>query len=222
MKRKQFMIIGLGQFGQSLVATLYNSNVDLLVIDRDVTKLEAIGNMASQAVCADASKQEVLEQFDIDTFDGAIITIGHDMEFSVKTVMHLNEMGMPFIMAKATTDFEGRILTKVGADKIIFPDREVGYRLGKEIASGNYYDALDISDTYCITDITLPEKWIGKSIIGLNLRKAYGLNIIGIRRQGDVIVNPSPDFVFEDEDVLIVLGSNADIENVRKKYDKDE
>lgn len=216
MKRKQFMIIGLGQFGKSLVSTLHNSNVDLLVIDKDITKLEEIGDKASQAVCADASKQEVLEQFDIDSFDGAVVTIGHDMEFSVKTVMHLNEMGMPFIMAKATTDFEGRILTKVGADKIIFPDREVGIRLGKEIVSGNYYDALDISETHSITDIVLPKKWINKSIIELNLRKSYGINVVGIRRQEDVIVNPTPDFVFKDEDVLIALGSNKDIEAVRK------
>lgn len=216
MKRKQFMIIGLGQFGKSLVATLHNSNVDLLVIDRDVTKLEEISDQASQAVCADASKKEVLEQFDIDSFDGAIITIGHDMEFSVKTVMHLNEMGMPFIMAKATSDFEGRILTKVGADKIIFPDREVGIRLGKEIVSGNYYDAVDISETYSITDIVLPNKWVNKSIIALNLRKSYGINIIGIRRLEDVIINPAPDFVLKDDDVLITLGSNKDIDEVRK------
>lgn len=216
MKRKQFMIIGLGQFGKSLVSTLHNSNVDLLVIDRDITKLEEIGDKASQAVCADASKQEVLEQFDIESFDGAIITIGHDMEFSVKTVMHLNEMGMPFIMAKATSDFEGRILTKVGADKIIFPDREVGIRLGKEIVSGNYYDALDISETYSITDIVLPNKWVNKSIIELNLRKSYGINVVGIRRQEDVIINPTPDFVFKDEDILIALGSNKNIDNVRK------
>ena len=216
MKRKQFMIIGLGQFGKSIVSTLHNSNVDLLVIDRDITKLEEIGDKASQAVCGDASKQEVLEQFDIDSFDGAIVTIGHDTEFSVKTVMHLKEMGMPFIMAKADTDFDGRILTKLGADKIIFPDREVGYRLGKEIVFGNYYDALDISDTHSITDIVLPKKWTGKSIIELNLRKTYGINVIGVRRQDDVIVNPTPNFVFKDEDVLIALGSNKDIENVRK------
>lgn len=218
MKRKQFMIIGLGQFGKSLVSTLYNSNVDLLVFDRDETKLAEISNMATQAICADASRAEVLEQFDIKDFDGAIVTIGHDIEFSVKTVMHLNEMGMPFIMAKATTDFEGRILAKVGADKIIFPDREVGYRLGKEIATGNYYDSLDLSDTHSITDLILPAKWIGKSIVELNLRKTYGFNVLGVRRGEEVLVNPGADFVFNDEDVLIILGSNKEIEAVRKKY----
>lgn len=218
MSKKEFMIIGLGQFGKSLVSTLYNSDVDLLVIDRDSHKLEEIEGMATQAICADASKQEVLEQFDIKSFDGAIITVGHDMEFSVKTVMHLNEMGMPFIMAKATTDFEGRILTKVGADKIIFPDREVGFRLGKEIASGNYYDALDLSDTHSITDLVIPSDWINKSIMDLNLRKSYGFNVLGIRRQDDVIVNPKPDLPLQDEDVLVILGPNKEIEAVRKKY----
>lgn len=221
MAKKTFMVIGLGQFGKNLVSTLYNSDVDLLVIDKDVTKLEEVESMTTQAICADASKQEVLEQLDIPSFDGAVIATGRDLEFSVKTIMHLNEMGMPFIMAKATTDFEGRIFTKVGADKVIFPDREVGIRLGKEIAEGNYYDALDLSDKYSITDLTLPNAWVGKSIIQLNLRKAHGLNIIGIRRQGELIINPSPEATFEDEDVLVVLGANDDIQDVRKKYLED-
>ncbi len=218
MGKKVFMIIGLGQFGKNLVSTLYNSDVDLLVIDKDINSLEEVESMATQAVCADASKQEVLAQFDLKAFDGAIITSSHNLEFSVKTIMHLNEMGMPFIMAKATNEFEGRIFTKIGADKVIFPDREVGIRLGKEIAMGNYYDALDLSDKYSITDLALPQVWNGKSIIQLNLRKSYGLNVIGIRRQEDIIINPSPETTFEDEDVLIVLGSNKDIQDIRKKH----
>ena len=218
MSKKEFMVIGLGQFGKNLVSTLYNSDVELLVIDKDPAKLEEIEGMATQAVCADASKQEVLEQFDIPSFDGAVVATGRDLEFSVKTIMHLNEMGMPFIMAKATTDFEGRIFTKVGADKVIFPDREVGIRLGREIASGNYYDSLGLSDKYSITDFDLPAEWINKSIVQLNLRKDYGISVLAIRRQDDVIVNPKSDFVFQDEDVMVILGDNKEIEELRKKY----
>ena len=218
MAKKVFMVIGIGQFGKNLVSTLYNSDVDLLVIDKDINRLEEIESMATRAVCADASKYEVLNQFDMKSFDGAIITSSHDLEFSVKTIMHLHEMGMPFIMAKATNDFEGRIFTKVGANKVIFPDKEVGIRLGKEIALGNYYDSLDLSDEYSITDITIPDEWNGKSIVQLNLRKAYGLNVIGIRRQEELIVNPKPEDVFADDDIIIVLGSNKDIQHVRKKY----
>lgn len=220
MAKKVFMVIGIGQFGKNLVSTLYNSDVDLLVIDKDINRLEEIEYMATQAVCADASKLEVLNQFDMKTFDGAIVASSHDLEFSVKTIMHLNEMGMPFIMAKATTDFEGRIFKKVGADKVIFPDREVGIRLGKEIALGNYYDSLELSDNYSITDLTIPDEWNGKSIIQLNLRKNYGLNVIGIRRQDELIVNPKPETEFCDDDSIIVLGSNKDIQAYRKKYDE--
>lgn len=218
MAKKVFMVIGIGQFGKNLVSTLYSSDVDLLVIDKDINRLEEIENMATRAVCADASKFEVLNQFDVKSFDGAIITSSHDLEFSVKTIMHLHEMGMPFIMAKATTDFEGRIFTKVGANKVIFPDKEVGIRLGKQIAMGNYYDSLDLSDEYSITDISIPGEWVGKSMVQLNLRKAYGLNVIGIRRQDELIVNPKPEDNFVDEDIIIVLGSNRDIQHVRKKY----
>lgn len=217
MKKKEFMIVGLGQLGKNLVRSLYNSDIDLLVIDKDSSKLEEIEEMAVQAICADASKEEILNQIEINSFDGAIVTMGNDIESSVKIVMHLSEMGMPFIMAKATSEFEGRILRKVGADKVIFPEREVGIRLGKEIAFGNYYDSLDLSDTYSITDLNLPDEWINKSIMQLNLRKTYGLNVIGIRRNDELIINPGPNDVFYDEDVLIVLGSNEDIHKARKK-----
>ncbi|MGN0518109.1 MAG: potassium channel family protein [Acutalibacteraceae bacterium] len=217
MKKKEFMLIGLGQLGKNLVKSLYNSDIDLLVIDKDSSKLEEIEEMAVQAICADASKEEILNQIEIKSFDGAIVTMGNDIESSVKIVMHLSEMGMPFIMAKATSEFEGRILRKVGADKVIFPEREVGIRLGKEIAFGNYYDSLDLSDTYSITDLNLPDEWRNKSIMQLNLRKTYGLNVIGIRRDDELIINPGPNEVFYDEDVLIVLGSNEDIHKARKK-----
>lgn len=217
MKKKEFMLIGLGQLGKNLVKSLYNSDIDLLVIDKDSSKLEEIEEMAVQAICADASKEEILNQIEIKSFDGAIVTMGNDIESSVKIVMHLSEMGMPFIMAKATSEFEGRILRKVGADKVIFPEREVGIRLGKEIAFGNYYDSLDLSDTYSITDLNLPDEWRNKSIMQLNLRKTYGLNVIGIRRNDELIINPGPNEVFYDEDVLIVLGSNEDIHKARKK-----
>lgn len=215
-KSKEFMIIGLGNFGKNLVSTLFDSDVNLLVIDKDPNKLDDIEGMAAQAVCADASKKEVLSQFEISSFDGAIVTMGHEMESSVRIIMHLKEMGMPFIMAKATSEFEGRIFTKLGADKVIFPDREVGIRLGKEIAMGNYYDALDLSDKYSVTDLVVPKEWINTSIMQLNLRKNYGLNVLGIRRQDNLIINPDPNTVLLDEDTLVVLGSNKDIQTVRK------
>jgi len=215
MKKKEFLVLGLGQFGRSLVRTLYNSDVDVMVIDRDESALEGLEEMATQAVCADASRPEVLGQFDLAEFDGAVVTFGHDLEASVKIIMCLSEAGVPFIMAKATSEFEGRIYRKVGAHKVIFPDREVGIRLGKEIALGNYYDALELSSTYSITDLVVPKSWEGKSIRELDLRKSHGINVIGIRTAAGLTVNPDPDGALGADAVLIVLGSNKDIMKMR-------
>lgn len=215
MSKKVFLIIGLGQLGRNLVATLYNANIDLFVVERDHEKLEEVYSMATQAICADASKLEVLKQIEVKAFDGAIITLEHEIEASVKIIMYLKEMGMPFIMAKATTEFEGRIFMKVGADKVICPDQEVGIRVGKEIAFGNYFDSLEISQNYSISDILVPADWIGKSIVDLNVRQKFGLTIIGIRRDEDLMVNPNLEENFREGDVLVILGENNDIQKLR-------
>lgn len=215
MSKKVFLIIGLGQLGRNLVATLYNANIDLFVVERDQEKLEEVYSMATQAICADASKLEVLKQIEVKAFDGAIVTLEHEIEASVKIIMYLKEAGMPFIMAKATNDFESRIFMKVGADKIICPDKEVGIRLGKEIAFGNYFDALELSQNYSISDIFVPADWVNKSIVDLDVRQKFGLNIIGIRRDEDLIVNPKHQEVLREGDILVILGENGDIQKLR-------
>lgn len=172
--------------------------------------------MATQAICADASQLEVLDQLEIKAFDGAIVTLEHEIEASVKIIMHLSERGMPFIMAKATSDFEGRIFTKVGANKVIFPDKEVGFRLAKEIAFGNYFDALELSEAYSISDLAIPENWVDKSIAELDVRQKFGLNVLGIRRAGELIINPNTTAVFQTGDVLVVLAENKDLQKMRE------
>lgn len=216
MKKKGFLIIGAGQLGKNIVSTLYNYDIDLFVIDSDATKLEAVYSMATQAICADASQIEVLNQLEIKAFDGAIVTLEHEMEASVKIIMHLSEMGMPFIMAKATNEFEGRIYTKVGANKVIFPDKEIGIRIGKEIAFGNYFDAFELSEKYSISDIEVPESWINKSIRELDVRHEFGVTVLGIRRNEDFIINPNTTSIFQQGDVLVMLAENNDIQKLRE------
>lgn len=215
-KKKGFLIIGAGQLGKHIVSSLYNYDIDLFVIEKDATKLEAVYSMATQAICADASQLEVLDQLEIKAFDGAIVTLEHEIEASVKIIMHLSERGMPFIMAKATSDFEGRIFTKVGANKVIFPDKEVGFRLAKEIAFGNYFDALELSEAYSISDLAIPENWVDKSIAELDVRQKFGLNVLGIRRAGELIINPNTTAVFQTGDVLVVLAENKDLQKMRE------
>jgi trk system potassium uptake protein TrkA len=212
---KEFVIIGLGHFGMNVAMTLANSGATVMVVDKDENKLEEIAGEVTHTICADAANPAVLKQLGINNYDGAIVGIGHALETSVLITMQLKEMGMPFVMAKAATNLEGRILHKIGADKVIFPDREMGIRVGNQILNGNYFEAIELSDRYSIVDLEIPSAWIGKSLAELNVRSKYGVNVIGIRGLESVNINPDSNEKLKEEDVLIVLGHNTELTKLR-------
>lgn len=211
MKKKEFIVIGVGQFGRNLILTLANAGVDVLVIDKNPTVLEEISEIGVHTICADASNPDVLQQLDIRSFDGAVVTIGHALETSVLISIQLKELGIPFLMVKATTDLHGRILRKIGADKIVFPDREMGIRTGNRIAGGNYFDMIELSSQYSISDLPVPTDWCGKTIAELDIRHKYGVNILGIRKGELLHINPGPDAKLAENDILVILGENTTI-----------
>ena len=204
MKRREFVVIGLGQFGTNVAKTLASYGAAVMAVDTDDRRLELVADLVTHTVCADATNPEVVRQLGIQNYDGAIIGMGHSLE------------GVPFVMTKASTDLEGRILHKVGADKVIFPDKEMGYRVGNQIMNGNYFEAIELSEKYSIVDIDVPVSWIGKTLSGLNIRSRYGVNIIGIRGREEININPAPDDTLREDDVLIVLGHNTDLQELRE------
>lgn len=216
MKQKDFIIIGLGQFGKSLVWTLAAAGANLLVIDPDPEKLELVSEYTTQALCADASDPDVLKQLSVQDFDGALVTISHDFEASVMVTMLLKELGSPYVMARASDDLEGRILQKVGADKVVFPEREIGTRIGNELINGNYFDAIELSDKYSIVDLKVPSIWHGHTIRELNIRQRFGLNILGIKKGADLVINPGADDKIIDSDTLVVLGDIQSLQKLRE------
>ena len=213
---KEFVVIGLGSFGTNVALTLANSGATVMVVDQNEGKLEEIANEVADTICADASNPAVLGQLGIGNYDGAVVGIGDNFEASVLIVMQLKELGIPYVMAKASTDLEGRILRKVGADKITFPDREMGIRAGNQIMNGNYFEAIEVSDRYSIVDLGVPAAWIGQSLAELNIRSRYGVNVIGIREVDGVNINPAPEEKLQDGDILIVLGDNSQLKKIRE------
>lgn len=213
---KEFVVIGLGSFGTNVALTLANSGATVMVVDQDEGKLEEIANEVTDTICADASNPAVLGQLGIGNYDGAVVGIGDNFEASVLIVMQLKELGIPYVMAKASTDLEGRILRKVGADKITFPDREMGIRAGNQIMNGNYFEAIEVSDRYSIVDLGVPAAWIGQSLAELDIRSRYGVNVIGIREADGVNINPAPEEKLQDGDILIVLGDNSQLKKIRE------
>lgn len=216
MKRKEFVIFGSGEFGTNVAKTLANSGATVMVVDKDEGQLETIADFVTHSVCADATNLEAMKQLGIRNYDGAIVSIGHSLEASVLITMQLKEMGVPYIMVKAATDIEGRILAKVGADKVIFPDRQMGIRIANEIMNGNYFEAIELSEEYSIVDIPVPGSWKGKTLQEINIRSQYGVNVIGVRSLEETDINPSAGRVLLGEDILIILGHNTDIQQLRE------
>lgn len=216
MNRKEFVIFGVGDFGMNVAKTLSNSGATVMVVDKDENQLEKIVHEVTHTICADATNPEAMKQLGIRNYDGAIVGTGHSLETSVLITMQLKEMEVPFIMVKASTDIEGRILTRVGADKVIFPDREMGIRVGNDIINGNYFEAIELSDEYSIVDMAVPSVWVGKSLQQLNIRSRYGVSIIGIRGVEEININPAAEYKLKEQDVLIVLGHNTEIQRLRE------
>ena len=153
MKRKEFVVFGVGDFGMYVAKTLANSGATVMVVDKDEERLEQIASEVTHTICADATNPEAVKQLGIGNYDGAIIGVGRSLETSALITMQLKELNVPFIMAKASTDMEGRILSRIGADKVIFPDRAMGIRVGNDIMNGNYFEAIELSDEYSIVDM---------------------------------------------------------------------
>ncbi|MCH5265401.1 MAG: TrkA family potassium uptake protein [Lachnospiraceae bacterium] len=216
MKRKEFIVIGLGQFGTNVAISLASSGAVVMVIDRDEQKLELVADRVTHTICADATNAEVIHSLGIKNYDGAIVGIGDNLETSVLITIQLKEMGVPFVMTKASTDLEGRILHKVGADKVIFPDKEMGFRVGNQIMNGNYFEAIELSERYSIVDLDVPAAWVGKSLRGLNIRSRYGVSVIGIRGLEETNINPEPEYELKEDDILIVLGHNSELQRLRE------
>ena len=216
MKRKEFVVIGMGQFGSNVAKTLASSGAMVMIIDKNEQALEMVADHVTHAICADATNAEAMRQLGIKNYDGAIIGIGHDLESNVLITIQLKEMGVPFIMTKAATDLEGRILCKVGADKVIFPDKEMGIRVGNHMMNGNYFEAIELSEKYSIVDIGVPASWVGHSLRSLNIRHKYGVSIIGIRMKDKISVNPEPDYELQTDDILIVLGHNSELQKLHE------
>ena len=214
MKAKQFLVFGLGRFGKSLARTLCEMGQEVLAIDSDEEIVSDIAPFVTQAMQLDATDEEVLKTLGVNNFDAAIVSIGQDMQASILVCVLLKELGVPYVIAKANDELHAKVLRKIGADRVVFPERDMGARLASSILAPNVLDLMNLSDDYQIIEIRVPEKWVGQSLIGLNVRRHYGVNILAIHRQGRFLASPAPDMPFEMDDILLVMGKKDDIERL--------
>ena len=214
MKAKQFLVLGLGRFGTSLAKTLCELGQEVLAVDSDEELVSDIAPHVTQAIQLDATDESLLASLGVQNFDAAVVSIGQNTRDSILVCVLLKELGVPYLIAKANDELHAKVLRKIGADRVIFPERDMGARLARSILTPNVLDLMDLSDGYQIIEIRVPSKWIGESLISLNVRRRYGLNILAIHRSGRFLASPAPDMLFEREDILLVMGRTEDIERL--------
>ena len=213
---KSFVVIGLGRFGSETARSLCRQGCEVLVLDNSGELVQAISDDVTQAVVGDARDKEVLRALGVKDFDCAIVAIGDSLADSVLATMNLKELGVPYVICKAHDDTHREVLKKLGADRVVIPEKEQAVRLAKSLASRNVLDYIELSEDYGIIDVPAPASWHHKSLIELNVRAKLGVNILAVKRAGEITVSPSADFRIEEGDVMVVLGDTTALKAVQK------
>ena len=213
---KSFVVIGLGRFGSEVARSLCRQGCEVLAIDINNDLVQQISEDVTQAVVGDGRDKEVLRALDAKSFDCGIVAIGDSLGSSVLATMNLKELGVPYVVSKASDETHRQVLNKLGADRVVIPEKENAARLAKSLGSTNVLDYIELSEDYGIIDTPAPEKWDGKSLIELNVRAKLGVNILAIKRDGNITVSPSADYKILKGDVLVVLGDNAALKAMQK------
>ena len=186
-------------------------------VDKCEDRVQDISPVVTQAVQAEVTDIDTLRSLGIRNFDVAIVAIGKDMQSSIMTTLLLKEMGIPYVVAKASTEIPQRVLEKIGADRIILPERDMGKRIATNLIAGNIIDYIQLSRDYSIMEISILPQWRSRSIKEINIRAKYGINIIAVERGGDINVTPGPDYILEENDLLVVVGNNKSIQELEAK-----
>ena len=213
---KSYIVVGLGRFGTQVARKLYELGCEVLAIDNSAAKVQQVSNDVTHAVVGDARDKEVLKALGAKDFDCAVIAIGDSLADSVLATMNLKELGVPKVVCKASDDTHRQVLKKLGADQVVIPEQENADRLARSLASRNVLDYIELSDDYGIVEVPAPSSWLDKSLIELNVRAKLGVNILAIRRGGEITVSPSADFRIIQNDILVVLGNTAAIAAIQK------
>jgi len=208
---KQIAVLGLGRFGRSLANTLMDLGHDVLGVDQSEEIVAEMAPRLTNCVQADVKDERALKALGLRNFDVVVISIA-TLQSSIFATMLLKEMGVQKVVCKATSDLNAKILSRIGADRVIFPERDMGVRLARTIVNADIIDFIALSNTHGMLEITTPRIWINKSIRETDARRKYGVNIVAISRGGQMIVTPSPDEVLREEDAIIIIGSNEQMD----------
>lgn len=214
MRKKEYGVFGLGKFGMAVAVALAESGNSVIAVDMDPDRVDAAAETVTCAVLADVTEPDVLDNLGISNLDCVIIGVSTNMQASIMATILTKEKGVRFVVAKAENEIHKHILEKVGADKIVFPEAEMGTRLARNLMGGEFVDLVELSKEFSMVEMPVPEIWIGKSLRELDARGSYGLNIIGVKRGDNLKVNLNPENPMEKEMTLVIVGKNVDLAKI--------
>ncbi len=215
---KHFLVIGLGNFGMGVAKTLFSEGHNITAIDKSKARVQAIQSFSNQALLADATDIQVLNQLDIKSFDSAVVSTGVDQHASILITLHIKELKCREVIVKAEDPDHGRILLAVGADRVVFPEEEMARKLARSLSRPNLLDFIPLGEDYTVAEIAPPMHFHGKTIASLQLRQKYHVELIAIKDvlEANFKFIPPPDTVFKDTDVMVVIGKFGDIEKIKE------
>ena len=212
---RTYVVIGLGRFGTAVATELCRLGHEVLAIDDSEDRVQSISSQVTHAVAGDARDPGVLRALGVRNYNCAIVAVADDVGNSALITMNLKELGVRQVIAKAQSHVHQKVLQKIGADKVVFPEHEMGMKLAQNLSSSNILNFIELSDDFGIVELAVPKAWVGQSLRGLDVRAKYRVNIIAIRRNGnehDLQMTPGADYVIGPEDVVVTLGRYEDID----------
>ena len=214
MEVKSVVVFGAGRFGTSIAQELFKNDVEVMVIDKDEDKIQNLATKVTTAIIADVTDEAAMEEVGLKNFDVAVVAIGSDMESSIIATVTAKEHGISTIYAKSPTDMHGRILSKIGADYIIYPEKQIAERLARSISGSSIVEYLNFSEEYSIAELTPPKNWENKTLAKLDIRNEKNIMIIAIKRNKQTIISPKANEIILKNDKVIVLCKNEEIEEL--------
>ena len=212
---KQFAVFGLGSFGKSVALTLQSFGCDVIAVDNCYEKIQDIADSVSYAMCGDVTEPEFMKTIGARNLDGAVIAVSENLEAAIMATMISKEMGISYVLVKAMDELQGKILEKVGADSIVYPEIDMGERVAKKLISTGFIDWIELSPDYSLTEKLLPKQWEGKSLAELRVREKYGINVIGILKEDKMDMALDPSKPLQPDDMLFIIGKNSDLEKFK-------
>lgn len=219
--KKSIAVLGLGRFGSAVARTLRDLGHDVLGVDANQELVDMLSGELTHTVVCDCTDEETLRSLGLRNFDIAVVAIGHDVQASILAVVLLKEIGVPMVVAKAANELHGRTLEKVGADKVVYPERDMGSRVAHSLLTGSVMDYIELSPEYTIMEVATPARLVGKTLRDMNLRSRFGITVMAIKRGERINAAPLATDAVQAGDVLVLLGSNDSVRQLERKLQEE-